>query len=221
MPDLDYEWEIHPAALSLHTAELRGRNVKSNQPEWLSSKNPQTINAGEGMERRGFSHTVGRNVNWYSHYGAQYCFLVDKSCLFCNLMDSSLPGFPVHGVSQARILHWQGVPFTTEPPDGKLKKKKKTTLKKDLPCDVLSSSVVADSLQPLDRSPPGSSVHGILQARMLEWVAVPSSRGSSRPRDQTHIPSISCIAVRFFTHWATWEAQRDHMTLQSHSWAYI
>ena len=36
---------------------------------------------------------------------------------------------------------------------------------------------------PMDCSPPGSSVHGILQARILEWVAMPSSRGSSQPRD--------------------------------------
>ena len=46
------------------------------------------------------------------------------------------------------------------------------------------------------RSPPGSSVHGILQARTLEWVAMPSPRGFSRPRDQT---SGSCIAGGFFT----------------------
>ena len=39
---------------------------------------------------------------------------------------------------------------------------------------------------PVDCSPPGSSVHGILQARRLQWVAMPSSRGSSRLRDQTH-----------------------------------
>ena len=38
-----------------------------------------------------------------------------------------------------------------------------------------------------------SSVHGILQARILEWVAVPSSRGSSQPRDQTHTSYVSCI----------------------------
>ena len=45
-------------------------------------------------------------------------------------------------------------------------------------------------------SPPGSSVHGILQARILEWVFMPSSRQSSQARDQT---PIYCIAVRFFT----------------------
>ena len=40
---------------------------------------------------------------------------------------------------------------------------------------------------PMDSSPPGSSVHGILQARILEWVAIPFSRGSSQPRDQTQV----------------------------------
>ena len=49
---------------------------------------------------------------------------------------------------------------------------------------------------PVDCSPPGSSVHGIFQARILEWVAISSSRGSSQPRDQTW---VSCIAGRFFT----------------------
>ena len=51
---------------------------------------------------------------------------------------------------------------------------------------------------------PGSSVHGILQARILEWVAVPFSRGSSQPRDWTQ---GSCTAGKFFTNWATKEAQ--------------
>ena len=55
---------------------------------------------------------------------------------------------------------------------------------------------------PMDYSPPGSSVHRILQARILEWVAMPSSRGSSWPKDQIHASCISSIAVRFFTHWA-------------------
>ena len=45
----------------------------------------------------------------------------------------------------------------------------------------------------MDYSLPGSSVHGILQARILEWVAMPSSRGSSQPRDWTHVSYISCI----------------------------
>ena len=48
-------------------------------------------------------------------------------------------------------------------------------------------------------SPPGSSVHGILQARIPEWVVAPSSRGSSWPRDWTHVPCDSCITGGFST----------------------
>ena len=55
--------------------------------------------------------------------------------------------------------------------------------------------------KPTDCSPPGSSVEGILQARILEWVAMPSSRGSSQPRDWTCISYVFCIGRR-----ATWEA---------------
>ena len=52
---------------------------------------------------------------------------------------------------------------------------------------------------PMDCSPPGSSVHGILQARILGWVAISLSRGSSQPSNQTQ---VSCTAGRFFTVWA-------------------
>ena len=57
----------------------------------------------------------------------------------------------------------------------------------------------------VDYSPPGSSVHGILQARILEWVAILFSRESFQLRDQTHI-FVSCIAGGFFTCWAISEA---------------
>ena len=53
--------------------------------------------------------------------------------------------------------------------------------------------------------PMDYAVHGILQARILEWVAFPFSRGSSQPRDQTQ---VSHIAGGFFTRWATREARR-------------
>ena len=75
-----------------------------------------------------------------------------------------------------------------------------------------SRSVVSDSLwpgevaqscltlcDPVDCSLPVSSIHGILQARILEWVAISFSRGSSQPRDQTQ---VSCTAGRRFTLWA-------------------
>ena len=56
------------------------------------------------------------------------------------------------------------------------------------PCDPIYSSL------------PGSSVHGILQTRILEWVAIPSSRGSSQPRDQTCIAYVSCTGRRVLYH---------------------
>ena len=56
---------------------------------------------------------------------------------------------------------------------------------------------------PMNCSPPGSSVHGILQARMLEWVAISSSRGSSWPRDWTR---ISCTGRRILSHCTTRDA---------------
>ena len=59
---------------------------------------------------------------------------------------------------------------------------------------------------PMDYSPPGSSVHRILLARILGWVAMPSFRGSSRPRDRTHVSYVYCIGRGFFTTSTIWEA---------------
>ena len=75
------------------------------------------------------------------------------------------------------------------------------------PCSVKLKVLVAQSYptlsDPMDCTLPGSSVPGILQTRILEWVAIPFSKGSSRPRDGTQ---VSCIAGKFFTVWATREA---------------
>ena len=57
-------------------------------------------------------------------------------------------------------------------------------------------------MTPVDCSPPGFSVHGISQARILEWVAMSFSRGSSQPRDRI---CISCISRGILYHWATWK----------------
>ena len=90
------------------------------------------------------------------------------------------------------------------------------------PCSMwnLSSLCVgAKSLQlcltlcdPMGYSPPGSSVCGILQAPTLEWDAMPSSRESSQPSDQTQ---VSCFAGRFFTIWATIYGQLIFVILQA------
>ena len=58
---------------------------------------------------------------------------------------------------------------------------------------------------PLDCSPPGSSVHEVFQSRVLDWVAISSSKGSSQPRDQTKIFCTPLIAGRFFTTELSWK----------------
>ena len=79
-------------------------------------------------------------------------------------------------------------------------------------CAVLSLVIQScpTLCDPMNCSLLGSSVCGILQARILEWVSVPFSRGSSQPRDRTQ---VSCIAGRFFTSWATREAQKKEKLL--------
>ena len=85
-------------------------------------------------------------------------------------------------------------------------------------CDVLTFEVSeskltsvtkrhAKSLQscltlcdPMDCSPPGSSIHGILQARILEWVASSSCRGSSHPENWTRVSYVSCVGRRVLDH---------------------
>ena len=63
------------------------------------------------------------------------------------------------------------------------------------------------TLQAQGMKSPGSFVHGIFCARILEWVAISYLRGSSQPRDWTHISCISCIGRLILYHCITWEAQ--------------
>ena len=83
---------------------------------------------------------------------------------------------------------------------------KKNILKEQTIIKSSFSFLVAQSCltlcDPMDCSLPGSSVHGIFQARVLEWVAISFSKGSSQPRDGTR---VSHIAGRCFTIWATRE----------------
>ena len=70
--------------------------------------------------------------------------------------------------------------------------------------EVLVAQLCPTLCDPMNCSPPGSSVHGIFQARIPEWEAIPFSRESSRHRDLTW---VSCSAGEFFTIWATTKAQ--------------
>ena len=80
------------------------------------------------------------------------------------------------------------------------------------PEDSSSAQLHLTLCNPWDCYPPGSSVHGILLARILEWVAIHSSRGSSWPKDQT---CISCTGRWILYHWATREALWEaHMKIK-------
>ena len=70
-------------------------------------------------------------------------------------------------------------------------------------CCCLVAQLCLILCNPMDCSPPGPSVHEISQARMLEWVAISSSRGSSQPSSQTH---VFCIGRWILYHWATRKA---------------
>ena len=81
-------------------------------------------------------------------------------------------------------------------------------------CTHIHGVLVAQSCpicHPMDCSPPGSFVHRILQARILEWFAISFSKGSSGPRDWIW---VSCIAGRFFTNWAIREAHWIYSALK-------
>ena len=88
------------------------------------------------------------------------------------------------------LLLWRGLVFLVSLPYGTC-------------CYVLVPRSCPTLCDAMDCSPPGSSVHGIFQARILEWVAIPFSRASSQPRNGTW---VSCTAGWFFTIWATREA---------------
>ena len=90
----------------------------------------------------------------------------------------------------------------------------------------VSRSVMSNFIGSMDCGLRGSSVRGILQARIPEWIAIPFSRGSSQPRDRT---PVSCIPGRFFTVWATgkpcatvggpwprWSLETGHMRSLTH-----
>ena len=74
----------------------------------------------------------------------------------------------------------------------------------------------------LDCRLPSSSLHGILQARIMEWVAISFNSVSSQPRDQTHVSYVSCTSRWILYHCATWEGQwNKYMNLkQIYVWVY-
>ena len=77
---------------------------------------------------------------------------------------------------------------------------------------VLVAQACLTLCNPMDSIPSSSSFHGILQAWILQWVAIPFSRGSSKPRDPTQ---VSCISGRFFYHWAVGKVNEWMLTVNT------
>ena len=143
-------------------------------------------------------------------------------------IDCSPPGSSVHGILQARILQWVAIPFSR----GSFQSKDWTPVS-FIACrfftiwDTREASVcvcvcvcvcacvhvkllqscptLCNPMDPMDCSPPGSSVHGNLQTRILEWIAMPSSKGSSQPRHRTCLLWLLHCRWIFYL-WATGEA---------------
>ena len=135
-----------------------------------------------------------------------------KSCLtLCDPMDCSLPGSSVHGILQTRILERVAMPSSQM-----FKLDLEKAEEPEINCQhPLSESEVAQSCptfcNPVDCSLPVFSVHGMLQARILEWVTISFSRGYSWPRDRT---KVSHTGGRCFNLWAIREAPymwRNHI----------
>ena len=132
--------------------------------------------------------------------------LTAKSChTLWDPVDCSPPGSSVHGIFQERILELIAISFSK--PELGFKPIASCTGRqilqhradREAPDRCMCACMHAKSLQPcatlcdpMDCSPPGVSINGILQARILEWAAIPSSRGSSRPRNWTNVSYVSC-----------------------------
>ena len=154
--------------------------------------------------------------------------LVTQSCpTLCDPMGCSPPGFSIHGIFQARMLKWVAISYPQNillmlskypvhapvlVPDTCLLRMDSFSLRPSLWNTNTGTQHGAHTLSEVKWkslshvrlcNPMGYTVHGILQVRILEWVAVPFSRGFSQTRDGTQ---VSHTAGGFFTGWATREA---------------
>ena len=121
------------------------------------------------------------------------CSVTQLCPTLCNPMDCSLPGSSVYGVFLERILEWVAISSSNNSWYILPNFSPEHTVTDLVVLVVQSYQTLCD---PMNCSPPGSSVHGISEASILEWAASSSSKGSSWPRDWTH---ISCIGSGFFT----------------------
>jgi len=144
------------------------------------------------------------------------------SCVWlCDHVDYSLQGFSLHGILQARILEWVTISFSR----GSSRPRDQTQVSRiggrhfnlwatGEPC--LVANPCPPLFDPMDCSPSGSTVHGIVQARILEWIAISFSRESFQPRDQLVPPAL---AGRFFFFFFTTEPRgKPRVKFRSHQY---
>ena len=150
---------------------------------WLSLTSNQTLCSGPAVDVQSPNPRTTRQVPILVLYSPHSPFTVSLLGL------SIWPDVEIENTSL--LLFWHQLKFRS---------KNKLSMFKVVGGLVTKSYLTLFNM--MDCSSPGSSVHGISQARILEWVAISSSKGASQPRDWTHI----CIAGRFFTNWAIKEA---------------
>ena len=138
----------------------------------------------------------------YNYYKSHVLCLVAQShvWLFVTTWTAARQAPLFMGIRQARILEWTAMPSSR----GSSKPRDRTQVSRitgrfftTWAPRLLQSCLTL--CNPMDYSLPGSSVHGISQARILEWVAVSSSRGTFQPRNQTCVSYVSCIDRQVFS----------------------
>ena len=150
-------------------------------PSIIAWKIPWTVEPGElqsmGLQRVGCDWAQHNSRTDFERLWSKNQFY--KNCLFCGMIKVILLSLVTLSIFKKKTKSVKGNNSSHYPY-----------------CVCVSLLALYD---PMDCSPPGSSVHGIFWARILEWIAISLSRGSSQPRDQTQ---LSGIAGRLFTLWA-------------------
>ena len=141
------------------------------------------------------------------HQGNQSYFWVH--CLLPTWIVTESPNMQIHMREEPRV---ERRPWRVAISPGQLVTRQQLVTRSTSPlasrrpcCCCLVTQSCLTLCDPMDSSPPGSPICGVSQERILQWVAISFSRGSSRPRDQTH---VSCIGRRVLYQWAAWEAPR-------------
>ena len=143
-----------------------------------------------------------RKIKWLSYF-YWHSIKKDTTFIFTRGIQSLFPWFPENCLNYLALgIHYNGLPRWLQPRQ-EIQEICVWSLGQEDPLEedmATHSSILAGKIPGTVCSLPGSSVHGISQARVLEWIAISFSRGSSWPRNRT---LVSCIAGRRFTIWAT------------------